>query len=134
MSLYDRAGRLARVFRGPPAGDLEITEELLATYSDDPAERVFAAVDRLGIPQPPALPAYTELHVSPDGHVWVKRFQAPGEEGARWGVFAPDGAFLGHVETPPRFTVHQVGDDRVTGVATDELGVERVEVYRVRIP
>ena len=80
---------------------------------------------------PPEMPAFVEMHAAPDGHLWVERFRFPGDTGRRWGVFAPDGAFLGNLELPPNFAVTEIGNDYVLGVVTDELGVERVQLHRL---
>jgi hypothetical protein len=83
---------------------------------------------------PPEVPGFTELLASPDGYLWAKRFTLPGEGTNRWGVFAPDGQFLGHVELPERFALFEVGNDYLLGVSRDELEVERVELYQLNRP
>lgn len=79
------------------------------------------------------LPAFVELLVDGTGHLWVRRARLPTEEGPpRWDVFRPDGRWLGTVATPEGLSVRQVGQDFVLGTRTDELGVQRVELYRLR--
>jgi hypothetical protein len=46
-------------------------------------------------------------------------------------VFDTDGRLLGDVPMPPGFTPLWIGDDLVAGVQRDDLGVERVRVYRI---
>lgn len=48
---------------------------------------------------------------------------------ARWDVFAADGFYLGRVDVPASFRIEEVGRGQALGVATDELGVERVQLY-----
>lgn len=86
-----------------------------------------------GLIQLPAdMPAYTEMRVSADGHLWVKRFRPPWERLERWGVFAPDGVFLGDIELPENLRITEVGNDYVLAIATDTLDVERVNLHRIR--
>jgi hypothetical protein len=38
---------------------------------------------------------------------------------------------LGVIETPERFTIHQIGDDFVLGSWADELDIEHVRLYQL---
>jgi hypothetical protein len=86
--------------------------------------------------RPAAWPFFDDLHIDPTGHLWVQRFRAPWAEGGTrtWWVFAPDGRHLGAVVFPGALDVHQITEDAVVGVVTDELGVERVQAHRLRRP
>lgn len=127
-------GDLQRILRGPDE-DLIVDEELVQEYlradlaPPDSMQR--ARLREADLPMPERYPAYTELLVDPLGYVWVERFTTPWESGHRWGVFDPGGAFLGNLDVPSDFTITDVGRDRVTGVAVDDLGVGRVRVYRL---
>ncbi len=46
----------------------------------------------------------------------------------RWDVFANDGAYLGRVDVPASFRIEEVGRGQALGVATDDLGFERVQL------
>lgn len=46
-----------------------------------------------------------------------------------WQVFDREGRWLAAVRTPPRFRIHQVGDDHLLGVWRDEDEVEHIRVY-----
>lgn len=48
-------------------------------------------------------------------------------------MFAPEGRFLGTVETP-KMRVTEIGRDFVAGIETDELGVGYVTVYELVKP
>lgn len=95
---------------------------------------ILARVDELGLALPAGLPADTDLRPDPAGRVWLQRFQPPWEETGRWGVIDAGGSFLGHVQMPARFTVHQLGDGWVLGVKRDALEVERVELRAIERP
>jgi hypothetical protein len=132
---YDRDGTLLRILRGPRQ-DLALTPELWsrireAAGDEDQAEaRLLARIEELGLELPPGVPAFTEMQTDPEGRLWVRRFALPWDEVERWGVFAREGEFLGHVEMPPGLRMHQVGADFVLGVAADALGVEQVRLHR----
>jgi hypothetical protein len=49
-------------------------------------------------------------------------------------VFDRDGRYLGTVETPAGFYVHQIGADFVLGRWLDELDVEYVSMHRLEKP
>ena len=77
---------------------------------------------------PESLPAYTDLRIADTGELWARRYSLRGATLHGWDVFGTDGGHLGRVEVPSSFRVEEVGDGQVVGIATDELGVQRVEV------
>ena len=46
-----------------------------------------------------------------------------------WTVFDADGRALGFVETPDELEVYEVGADYLLGRATDDMGVQSVQVW-----
>jgi hypothetical protein len=84
------------------------------------------------VPFPETMPAYQDLQVDAEGHLWVQDYVQPGAERARWTVFDPQGVMLGVVEIPPRFRIYQIGSDFVLGRWTDELDIEHVQLYGLR--
>jgi len=87
-----------------------------------------------GVEIPASKPAYSKLLIDQGGFVWAAEYYARGgPEGAvDWNVFAPNGEWLGSVETPARFNVFEVGPDYLLGVKRDEMGVEHVQILRLR--
>ncbi len=89
--------------------------------------------------------AAASVLVSPEGFLWVKEWSAS-ESGIpdQWSVFSPEGRWLGALSFPPnpaapdmqmcglQGTPCWVGRDYFLVVRRDELGVERVEGYRIR--
>jgi len=132
IRVYGQTGTPVRVLRAP-AGDVAITEAILekarGTGPGWSRREIFLKADSLGIPLPAALPGATHILLDPARNVWVRRFQLPWEARERWGVFAADGLFLGHLQMPAGLAVQEVAEDRVLGVHTDALGVERVHLY-----
>ena len=97
------------------------------------------------IPRREKYSAVASILVSPEGLLWVKEWSAS-ESGLpdQWSVFSPDGRWLGVLPFPPnpaapdlqmcgrQSTPCWVGRDYFLVVRRDELGVERVEGYRIR--
>ena len=46
-----------------------------------------------------------------------------------WTLFDPEGRALGFIETPGGLTILEIGGDYLLGRATDEMGVESVQVW-----
>jgi hypothetical protein len=81
------------------------------------------------------LPATSgETKVDPLGNVWLGRYKMPGLYTNEWSVFDPEGVWLGNVMTPAGLTVHEIGIDRIIGVATDDRGVQFVQQHRLDRP
>ena len=80
-----------------------------------------------------SLPAYTDLLLAEGGEVWAQRYGLPDESMLRWDIFAPDGAYLGRVNIPASFRIEEVSRGQALGVATDELGVERVQIRELTL-
>ena len=134
LRVFDDAGSLrliARLDEAPPVR----TDEHLETWVRNPGgrERDEAWVrERLkqyrSLALPESLPAYTAVLFADVGNIWARRYRMPGESMAHWDVFGTDGDHLGRVEIPTSFRIQEVSRGQVVGIATDELGVERVEV------
>ena len=90
-------------------------------------------------------PGIVDLVVDSEGHLWVREW-SDSESGVpdQWSVFSPEGRWLGALAFPPdpaapdqqlcrRYaTPCWIGKDHFVLVRRDELGVERVEGYRIR--
>ena len=82
---------------------------------------------------PEFLPAYTSLVIDHAGRVWAARSSPQPDEPTPWDVYSPDGVLLGDIRTPTALRVTQVDARGVTGVWTDELGVQSVRVYEYEV-
>jgi hypothetical protein len=134
VRLFQREGRAQAIFRGP-ADDLTITPADLDAYSsaklvrrDSVLRDRLAAVD---FPGPKTLPAYNEMIVDAGGNIWLGRFDAPWRDDTRWAVFERTGAFLGHVQVPPRMRLFEIGEDYLLGARKNEVDVETVVMLRL---
>jgi hypothetical protein len=58
----------------------------------------------------------------------------PWETEVRWDVLDASGRWLGAVNTPPRFTMYDIGTNYVLGRQYDSLNVERVQLYELVKP
>lgn len=88
------------------------------------------------LPTPERRPAYSNLLMDATGAVWLEEhrgeflnFTSPAAR--TWEVFDRDGAWLGTVELPGRFAVHEINADYLLGVRRDELDIERPQMLAV---
>jgi len=91
-------------------------------------------------PESAPLPQVAEVLLDDLERFWLKGYDPAtdshllgGWEGARggaWTVVNRDGDVVARVTLPDHFVPHHVGADHILGVTRDELGVERVAVYR----
>lgn len=135
--------RLERIVRRPPLDEITVTEEMKEAYREE--RRAFygelseqnpgismQSLER-GLDEqrfPPTIPAHgNALRVDSEGNLWLLEYRREDSEPNRWSVFDPDGTWLGVVETPPRFTVSEIGSDYVLGIDRDALDVQYVVMY-----
>jgi hypothetical protein len=83
------------------------------------------------MPHPGTRPAYRALRVDPDGNIWAGAWMATGAPPDAWSIFSATGRYLGDLAVPAGFTPLSWSDDLVAGVWRDDLGVERIRVYRI---
>ncbi|MCY3808290.1 MAG: hypothetical protein OXG58_02445 [Gemmatimonadetes bacterium] len=78
-------------------------------------------------------PAFNNLLTDPLDHLWVREATLPGIDrpAPLWTVFDPEGRALGFIETPDGVTVYEIGADYLLGLATDEMGVESVQLWEL---
>ena len=97
----------------------------------------------LSMPRWESYPPVHGLFVDTEGYLWVREW-SDNETGVpdRWSVFSPEGRWLGILDGPPASPAGTsdlafisniwIGREFFLGVRRDELGVERVEGYRIR--
>ncbi len=139
IDVYSSDGQLLRSIRAPDV-DLTLGEAVRNAYRDEararltdlPEEQRAEAERSIGSTLfPDALPAYRDFLLDREGNLWVNQY-VPGTSGpGRWAVFDPEGHLREVIETPPRFTLLAVTDDRVWGRETDDLGVQYVVAYAI---
>ncbi|MYG82163.1 MAG: hypothetical protein F4187_10590 [Gemmatimonadetes bacterium] len=137
---FDLDGTLKRIVRRdhdlvaptPAHIDAHIERAVAARPEEEPAEvRQRMSEYYLEVPLPETYPAYAEAMSDLADHLWVREFGLPGAEPGNpvWTVFDPDGQVLGYVETPAGLQIFEIGEDYILGRATDDLGVEYVQVW-----
>lgn len=84
-------------------------------------------------PAADVFPAFSSMMLGTDGRLWIGPYRKPGQEPRRWMAFEPDGTFSCHLERVP-LSIHEIGADYVLGVQSDELGVQKVAMYRLSRP
>lgn len=80
---------------------------------------------------PEVFPPYDHFVADSEGALWVGDYAAPDDEKSFWTVFSPEGQLLARVEIDSALRLFDVGSDYVLGVRTDDLGVERVELFHL---
>lgn len=134
----DMSGSLVRILR-IPGYPLDLSDAQVAAERDarlggfrPGSTSVFRRLAE-DLPDPTTRPAYAEVLVDPSGAVWLELFRGESEQDQpqEWLVLDADGAWLGTVEVPRRFTVMEVAMDSVLGVWEDELDVEHPQVLRL---
>ena len=145
---FSQEGSLVRIIRRA-AGPVPVTDRgheswlaTLETFNEDLVNVFGMSWEELadGMPRREAYPAVAGLVVDADGYLWVREWSAaePGMPD-QWSVFNSEGRWLGVVRGVPdlflcyrRVSPCWVDRDFLLGVRRDELGVERVEGYRIR--
>lgn len=77
-------------------------------------------------------PTHTRLIPSQDGMVWVELYREDTRERAEFNVFDANGRLISTVTGPPRFDVRDVDSSTVSGVDTDQDGVQSISVRLIR--
>ncbi len=81
------------------------------------------------------LPLFGFLHGDDEGRVWLSHYDtgrySAGVPG--YTVIGPDGEWLGVLESPESFRLLDVAGGRVLGIFKDDLDVEHVVVYELRV-
>jgi hypothetical protein len=138
FSERDLTGRLLRETRveGYPLGvsSAEVQAERDAYLGTDRPPPAWYREIVAMLPAPETRPAYTELGVDSEGCIWAGTYQSRVtlDQPRTWEVFDPDGAWLGTLETPARFTAFEIGKDYVLGVRYVEFDVEHVQLLRLQ--
>ena len=140
IEAYDSDGSLRRIIR-LARGPSPVTDEVKADHEARLRAQTSPEYEewlrrQLTVPYPSHLPAFDRLHADPEGNVWARqqRFGAEGIGGAtthEFFVFGADGRFLGMIELSGSLEVYQIGKDFLLGKVSDELGVDRVHLYRI---
>lgn len=135
LHIHDRDGRLERIVRVDRAATpltpaiVEAEIERQAALAPEAARAGLRTRLSEG-PHPEALPAFGAVVGDTDGRLWVEVFRPEAQTGpSRWVIFDADGRLLGGLTLPEGFTPHRAGDGWLLGVAVDDLGVERVQIW-----
>lgn len=134
LHAYDSDGILTRVVRRDHDLRAPIRTELDAWFAGSYGDRSEEDQARLhalfeGMTLVEFFPAFSALQSDPLGYLWVQEYRFPEQDENVWTVFDGDGRVQGFVETPPDLNVFEIGEDYILGTTTDELGVERVQLW-----
>jgi hypothetical protein len=113
-------------------GNREVLEYAawIADWQNADAARREAIANRLlELPRPATRAAHGEIRVAPGGEVWVAEATPSLRKPSYWTVIDPGTGNVARVLLPQGFELFDVATDRVAGVFTDELDVQRIRVY-----
>lgn len=122
----------ALVVPTPAHLDAHIERQVAARPPEERAERRRSLRERLAeVPMPETFPAFDQILADALGNLWIQEYDLPGEERTNplWTVFDSEGRVLGFVETPTGLRIYEIGEDYILGRATDDLGVEYVQMW-----
>jgi len=119
----------------PDLGDAEKLELLDALTRSAPNEwgsatRIRATAEIA--PLADRLPSLRKILVAEGGSVLAAAYPDPRSESREWWVFSEDGSHVGTLSLPVRFRMTDVRDGIAAGLGVDSLGVEHVELWRVK--
>jgi len=137
IRIFDESGDLMQFVRLRRA--LRPTADYLDRWMDsllepfEGARRSQARATFAAMPTPDHVPEMDAVLLSRDGYLWVREYRMRWEqdEPAVWHVFDPGGALQARLTTPANFRVLEIGRDYLLGVATDDMGIERVRLHRL---
>ncbi len=133
---YDQRGSLKQILRvgldRQPLGR-EVADRHRAAALEEIPESPFRPVQERALqatPYPSHYPYYGDVVVSRSRRAyWIQSAPQFGEVSDRWLVFEHDGAYRGWYAIPRPVRLTDAGDRFVVGIATDQMGVQYVEVY-----
>ena len=134
IAIFSERGTLQRLAR-VPAVDLSISsshvsEAKAARLEREPEnERVTMARQLDAMDVPPTRPAFSDIMIDRQDHLWVRNYTLPPTTMDVWNVLAPNGELLGTVDLPVRFRLLDIGDDFILGTYRDDSDVEYVQLY-----
>ena len=121
---YELANRIETGFVGQLVPDLD-RQRLIALESEVKKEYISADTDWLF---PTLAPGIRNMVVDSRGFVWIKRLSFSVEGPETWRVIAPGGERWGDLTLPAGVEVRDISNDRIFGVATNELDVPVIKV------
>lgn len=131
---YTPEGAVAKIVRrehgvrSPSQADVDAY--LAEQYADETEqERAETMADLADMPLLEAFPAFGRVVTDSRGYLWVEDYQLPGEPTPAWTVFDSEGRVLGLMELPAEARLFEIGEDYVLGRVSDELGIERVQLW-----
>jgi len=82
------------------------------------------------LPLPDSLPAFDGAVIGA-GQIWLRHFPLPADSAKHWSVYAEDGLTRTVVGFPYDFDLMAVRAGRAYGTATDDLDIQRIQVFDV---
>ena len=106
----------------------EWVETRMSNVAVEQRDRVQAMIDAQ--PVPDVFPVHGDFIADAGGRLWVERYHKPLDSpGSSWWIFNEEGRIIGRAALPEGVRVLEIGEDYLLWVRTDEMEVERVELF-----
>lgn len=131
---YAADGALARIvrrkhdLRSPTQAEHDAhLDELYADRTEQERARALAELEDMPLLE--AFPAFSRVMTDSRGYLWVEDYRLPGEPVPAWTVFDAEGRVQGLMDIPTGLSVFEIGEDYILGRVTDDLEIERVQLW-----
>ena len=108
-----------------PVTRRELLSEI-AGYSEE-TRREILGYDML----PETKPAYDQLVVDDNGHVWIREYPGMDSKFANWLIFDSDSKLIGEMELPTNLLLKTIKGDRAYASISSEIYGPYIVVYRI---
>jgi hypothetical protein len=105
--------------------------ELLASAANDAVRKAWElrSADEVFLD---SLPAFDQMLFDRGGDIWVRLSATAAEKQATWLVLTTRGELVARLQAPSAFTFHDILDDSILGIWTDEWSREQVREYALK--
>jgi|GEM_PF-1263703 len=129
VRVHDATGAVDRIVRWSQDPEHVSAEDVEDLIQRAPVE---SRRDYGRIPLPDTKPMFGRVLLDDANVIWVGMNERRPDGRRRWIVFNRGGVAEGYVDTPPRVRVRSISSGYLVGVEVDDLGVERVVVFKMK--
>lgn len=133
-------GALVRTLEIPAKGTAgSAAREVLASVLTQERQDRLAEIS---VPEADSVPFLSDLLTDRSGRLWAKLYDPAADShwrgrlrsGGTWLALATNGTILARLTMPDDLRLLDITEDRLVGLARDDLGVERIRIHAVTVP